>query len=247
MMMGVIAVLVLAVLGLGATLLLKAGKGDSNKLIAAPANTNNSGLLQAPAEATHVAPVQAPKEAQATPVVQQPDNVQPFPADIDDYLKFLKRIEAKKQTIIRSQTADALLMMTKAKGLSTSIEDEDYNKAFKDIGSSNQKGAQEWNALTQEFNGRQPPPACVDLRNKFLDQLGKIQASIAAVNDALARVQSDPSNAIHDLTKMQGGTSAEVDAAIDAADSALAEVCDKYRLKKDFDIRGDSGSGNLLR
>jgi hypothetical protein len=247
-LIAIIAVLVLAILGLGAMVLIqKAGKSDAGKLVAAPAAAGNGSLVQKPAEASPGATVAAPREATPNAVVTQPDTTQPFPADIDDYLKFLKRIEARKQALIRTQTGDALLMMTQAKGLSATIEEKDYNDAFKSMNATMQKNSQDWNALTQEFNNRQPPPACVDLRNKFLDQLGKIQAAIFAVNDALAHVQTDPSSVLHTLTDMQGKTSADVDASIEAADSALADVCDKYRLKKDFDIRGDSGSTGLLR
>lgn len=241
-------VLILAVMSLGAILLVqKAGKSENGKLVAAPANAGPGSLVQAPTEANRNATVQAPAEAKPNGVVQQPDTTQPFPADIDDYLKFLKRIEQKKQALIRTQTGDALLLLTQAKGLSATIEEKDYNDAFKNMNGTMQKNSQDWNALTQEFTNRQPPPACVDLRNKFLDQLGKIQAAIFAVNDALAHVQTDPSSVLHSLTQMQGKTSADVDASIEAADSALSDVCDKYRLKKDFDIRGDSGSSGLLR
>ncbi len=247
-MLAIVALLVLAVLGLGAMVLIqKAGRSDPGKLVAAPANAGNGGLVQKPAEATSGATVQAPAETKPNAIVPQPDNAQPFPADIDDYLKFVKRIERQKQALIGTQTGDALLMMTQAKALSATIEEKDYTDAFKNMKSTMQKNSQDWNALTQEFNNRQPPPACVDLRNKFLNQLGKIQAALYAVNDAISQVQTNPSNVLHDLTQMQGKTSADVDSSIEAADSALADVCDKYRLKKDFEIRGDSGSNGLLR
>ena len=247
-MLAIVALLVLAVLGLGAMVLIqKAGRSDPGKLVAAPANAGNGGLVQKPAEATSGATVQAPAETKPNAIVPQPDNAQPFPADIDDYLKFVKRIERQKQALIGTETGDALLMMTQAKALSATIEEKDYTDAFKNMKSTMQKNSQDWNALTQEFNNRQPPPACVDLRNKFLNQLGKIQAALYAVNDAISQVQTNPSNVLHDLTQMQGKTSADVDSSIEAADSALADVCDKYRLKKDFEIRGDSGSNGLLR
>ncbi len=244
----IVTVLLLAVMSLGAMFLFqKTGKSEDGKLVSAPANAGAGGLVQKPAEANPGGTVQAPAETKPAGVVQQPDTTQPFPADIDDYLKFLKRIEQKKQTLIRKQTGDALLMLTQAKGLSGTIEEKDYNDAFKNMNDNMRKNSAEWNELTQEFNSKQPPSSCVDLRNKFLDQLGKIQASIFAVNDALAHVQTDPSSVLHSLTQMQGKTSADVDTSIEAADSALADVCDKYRLKKDFDIRGDSGSSGLLR
>ncbi len=247
-MLIIVIVLLLAVMSLGAMLMVqKAARSDNGKLVTAPANSGPGGLVQKPAEANPNTTVQAPAEAHPNGVVQQPDTTQPFPADIDDYLKFVKRIEQKKQVLMRAQLGDALLMLTQVKGLSATIEEKDYTDAFKNMKTTMQKNSSDWNALTQEFNGRQPPSACVDLRNKFLDQLGKIQASLFAVNDAISHVQTDPSSVLHDLTQMQGKSSADVDASIEAADSALADVCDKYRLKKDFSISSDSGSSGLLR
>lgn len=242
-----IAVLLIALLGVGAILLQKANKGDTGKIVAAPADAGNGGIVQAPAAATPNQTIQAPAQANPAPVVQQPDAAPPFPADIDDYLKFVKEIERKKQALISKQLGDALLMMTQAKGLSGTIEEKDYTDAFNNMNATMQKNSQDWNNLTRDFSARQPPQACVDLRNKYLNQLGKIQAVTFAVNDAMAHVQSDPSNVLHMLTGMQGKASAEVDSAIEAADGALADVCDKYHLKKDFDIRGDSGSASMFR
>jgi len=43
-----------------------------------------------------------------------------------------------------------------------------------------------------------------------------------------------------------GSSSKEVADACVAADEALAAVCDKHKLQKDFAIRDDLGGGNLL-
>ena len=94
---------------------------------------------------------------------------------------------------------------------------------------------------------RTPPPSCQELHAKYFDQLGKIQGMIVAVNDAVGKIQSDPSSALKALTEMQGKASVEADTSIQAADDALSAVCSKYHLQKDFDIKGDNSSLNMLR
>ena len=42
---------------------------------------------------------------------------------------------------------------------SATIEEKDYTDAFKNMNGTMQKNSQNWNALTQEINNRQPPPA----------------------------------------------------------------------------------------
>lgn len=212
----------------------KAGQSDNGKLVMAPGAGNNSRM------------VQAPGESEGSKVVQTPGETAPNPSDVEDYLAFLKKIEAKKQTMIRKQTGDALVMLTKAQMLGATIDEDQYKSTFEDMNKQMNYSADDWNALTAEFQQRTPPPSCQDLHDKYYDQLGKVQGAITAVNDALVNVHTNPSAAVHALTDMQGKTSQEVDKSISDADDALADVCNKYHLKKDFDIRGDSASSSMF-
>jgi hypothetical protein len=250
-LIAVIAVLALALAGLvGAVisgrLLQKPGQSDSGQLVQAPGQSGPGTLVQAPGASAPGPMVQAPADTHPPAMVQEPGNT-PNTADIDDYLKFVRQIELSKQQLIHNELGDALEMMTKAKGLGASIDENEYNTTFAGLGSDTNKIAGDWNQLTAKFSERQPPQSCIDLRNKYLDQLAKIQSSVVQVNTALNKVQSDPSGALHALTGMSGTASAEADTAAQAADDALADVCKRYNLSKDFSIRTDSGSSSLLR
>ena len=238
-----IVVLLLALGAVGAAYFMKPGQVAQK-----PGQSAAGSLVQAPAQTNPGSLVQAPAETKPTDVVQAPPaQGDPFPSDVDDYLKFLKRIEMSKQQLIRSQTGDALLLMTQVKGLSGSIDEGEYTNTFGNMKSKINYSADDWNKLTVEFNKKSPPASCIDLRNKYLDQLAKIQSSIIAVTDALSKVQSDPSAAIHALTDMQGKSSQDVDSSVQTADDSLNAVCSANHLRKDFDIRSDSGSSGLLR
>jgi hypothetical protein len=251
-LMIVIAVLVLALVGVlgavvGGKLLQKPGQTDTGQLVQAPGAAGQGTLVQAPAASNPAPIVQAPGDTQPPTIVQSPSQPTVNTTDIDDYLKFVRQIETLKQKLIHDELGNALEMMTQAKGLSASIDEDQYNSTFQGLGKDTNKIADDWNQLTAKFRDRQPPEACADLRNKYLDQLAKIQAQIVEVNTALNKVQSDPSAALHTLTTMSGTASAEADAAAQSADDALADVCKKYNLSKDFSVRTDSGSASLLR
>ena len=244
-----IAILGLAVLALGVTvggqMLQKAHDANGGQLVQAPGNNNGGSLVQAPGNNDGNKLLKATADPKPNNVVQQPGEGNH--ADIEDYLQKLKRIEASKQILMRKQIGNALMDMAKAKALSASIEESDYNNTFNDLGKSMNYDSSEWNALTAELNKLSPPPSCRDLHNKYYDHLGKIQAVIVMVNETMGKVQSDPSNALQALTQMQGKASADVDGAILVADDALAEVCSKYKIRKDWDIKGDGGSANMFR
>lgn len=251
-LLATIAVLFLAVLGLGAYVLRgqltqKAGQTDGGRLVQQPGTMGGGALVQAPGRDQGGQMVQAPGNVQPGKIVQAPDTPAPVPVDVIDYLAFLKQVEASKQALIRKQTGDALVMMAQAKALNASIEDSDYSRTFGNLSKGMSYSADDWNRLTQQLQQRNPPPACRELHARYYDHLGKTQAMILAVNDAMSKFQSDPSSALHDLSGMQGKSSADLDVAIQKADDALADVCNRFRLRKDFDVRGDSGSSGLLR
>lgn len=237
----------LFVLVLLAVAVAAAGTYVARGLVQKRGDSASGALVQAPAQQTSAPLVQAPAEPINAPVVQAPGPAAPRPVDIEDYLAFLKQIEQEKQVLIRKQLKGALLMLAQAKALSATIEEQEYNQTFGNLTQGMSYNAEEWEALTRKFVERTPPASCVDLRNKYLDQLGKVQAMILEVNDALNKVQSDPARALDILTQMQGRASAEADEAILKADQALADVCDRYKIRKDFDIKGDSPSASMFR
>lgn len=213
----------------------KSGQTPSGKLVLAPGETQPIQMVQRPAE-------QKPIN-----VVQAPADTAPPPTDIIDYLAFLKKLEAAKQVLIRKQTGDALMLMAQAKGLSGSVDEGEYNSTLGNISKNVNYSADDWNQLSITLQQRVPPDSCRELHNRYYEHLGKIQALMVAVNDAMAKIQTDPSNALQALTQMQGKAGADADAMAAIADESLSNLCIRYHLRKDFDIKTDSGSSSMLR
>lgn len=236
-----IGALALLVLALGALVL-------RGQLTQKPSEPTGGALVQAPGEGNSGKMVQAPAETPPNKLVDEPA---PVPADIIDYLAFLKQIEATKQQLIRAMLADALADKASALGKQADAINSDDPNAMQNFLATPEKKdserANQWNALTISFGQRVPPDSCTDLHNKYYDQLAKLQAQHLQLAEGLRKAQSDPSSALQELTSMLGTASAEADAVIRSADDALAEVCRKYNLKKDFDIKGDPDSASLIR
>ena len=54
---------------------------------------------------------------------------------------------------------------------------------------------------------------------------------------------TDPSKAMQELNDVKGRDAEDVDRAGMAADGALNQICARYNLRKDFEIRADSAPG----
>lgn len=234
--------LVLLAGGVGAAMYFK-----SNRVAGAAGQGVLGNLVNAPGAGKGLDMVQAPGDAPKNEMVQTPGRGKERPIEIEDYLKFLKEVENTKQRLIRTQTGEALKMLTMAQTLRAKIEEEDYNSAFKGINTTMNFQAEDWNKLTTAFQSKTPPAACQELHDKYYDHLGKLQTMIMQVNDAMGEVASNPQDALGKLTQLQGKASGDMDEAIRKADDSLADVCSKAGLRKDFDIRGDaSSSGGLI-
>lgn len=233
--------LLLLVLGVAGAMYWK-----SSRVTGAAGNSVLGNLVNAPGSGRGVDMVQAPGEAPKNEMVQAPGQGKERPIEIEDYLKFLKEIENTKQRLIRSQTGEALKMLTRAQTLRATIEEETYNDTFKGINNTMNYQAEDWNKLTTQFQSKAPPAACQELHDKYYDHLGKLQTIIMQVNDAMNAVNKNPQEALGKLTQLQGKASIDMDEAIRKADDSLSDVCSKAGIRKDFDVRGDASSSGSL-
>ena len=249
-----ITVLVLAILGVAAffvrsALTQKAANPNSGQLVQAPGEGGAGALVQAPGDSHAGAPVQAPADSNPNRVVQKPAPVINT-AEIDDYLRFVKGIEEQKIGLVKQELAAALASQAGqlAKQAEAATDDQKSKDYLPGVAKENSGFAGDWDRLTRAFNGRVPPQSCIQLHDAYYSHLGKIQGQFAAYQNALATAQSDPNKALQALTAMQGTASVEADKSARAADDELYDICRKYNLRKEFDIKTDpSGSTGSLR
>lgn len=192
--------------------------------------------------------VQKPGRGKRAPMVQVPG--EPNNADVEDYLAFLKGIEAKKQKLAKDELASALYTygnLTKKQADAVNDDKNNGQDFLPGVKNDMKDFPDQWNSLAALFNQKTPPASCQDLHDNYYDHLGKIQGEFQAVQNAIDKASTDPAGAIRDLTNLQGTASAEADQSAKSADDALDAVCQKYHLHKDFDIKTDaSGFQGLL-
>lgn len=233
-----------------------AGKTGSNGLVLAPGQGAMSGLVQAPGEGNKNGMVQAPGESKPNKVTQAPND---YAKDVDDYLQFLKRIELSKQRLIREQVGDALAMLPMAQMMRGTIEEGQLNQTMETFDKKYSRISGDWNSLTGEFQKRTPPESCRDLHGKYYMHLSKMQQFVLETQESLntalktitesmqgGNTNSVPQDQISKLSDLKGRAGPEMDDSIRKADDALADVCERFHLRKEFDIKGDSGSNGLL-
>ena len=246
--MAVIVLLALAVLALGGLLIRGAltqqsAQSSTGRLVQAPGEGGAGALVQAPGDSHTGAPVQAPADANPNKITQAPVAVVNT-ADIDDYLRFVKRVEEQKMALTKQELAAALTSSAGQLGKQAEAATDDVKSKNYLPGVANESAGIEgqWDNLTKLFGSRRPPQSCIGLRDAYYAYLGKVQGQFVKYHRALAQAQTDPGKAIEALTSMQGSASAEADRAARDADDALYDICKKYSLRKEFDIKTDPSS-----
>lgn len=207
-------------------------------------------IVQAPASTTTAPLVQAPATNQPSAIVQAPaqPNPQADVSAISNYLAFLRKVELMKQDLIGKEMGAALgtygnLTPNEIKAASSSAEAKQF---LPHISQDSARLKTEWDQLIRYFLSVSPPPECTILQQRYYDQLAKIEAEFVKVNDSLADAQQNPQEALSTLSGMLGTASAAADASAMAADEALADVCRRYGLSKDFSITTGASASNLL-
>ncbi len=184
---------------------------------------------------------------------------EPVPQDVIDYLAFLKDIEQQRVMLARTQLAEVLKQSTDLtySGAMSDWTTNEPEQKYREVYGRFQQSLSLWTGQWQELAGRflgypKPVPAsCSELRDRYYALLGATSAGMAQIGNSFSQALSgDPGKALETLTRMQGSglgsSSKEIADACVAADDALAAVCDRHKLKKDFAIRDDLGGGNLL-
>ncbi|MCC6730410.1 MAG: zinc ribbon domain-containing protein [Chthonomonadales bacterium] len=183
----------------------------------------------------------------------------PKPIDVIDYLQFLKDIERQRVLLVRRQLGEVLAMSTRitAGNLTAQMEGDEsqisgaQRQVYDEFQQSLGRWSGDWQQLSAAFLAKPAPGSCAGLRDAYLDLLGKTAGAIAQVGGSLSQaLGGDPQSALQTLSGMQGSglgsASQQVADACRAADEALAAVCDRFGIRKDFDIRDEAGGGNLL-
>lgn len=205
-----------------------------------------------------VAPV-LPKAAAPTPVLPQVTEVpEGMPDDVRRWLEHLERIERRRRDLSGGQVGELLAVMTRMQtapirdmlpgALGTGEEmGENTMRATEDLQLNTARKREEWSALRQDFLSLPPPPDCAPIQADYNQVLTETGAMMTEIMDAVSMASENPDDALSALTKMKGTSGGRIDNAAVATDRKVAEVCNKYQVRKWFDITADVGGGIMGR
>ena len=249
--------------GAGAALVAIAGLiflSASGILGAKKPDTGSAGVLTAPPTQTAQAPVltaPAPKVPAPAPVLQAPPpKGNPMPAEVIDYLRWLKRFEAGRRqleaqgeaqmTVVLQELTKTMLAGTPSMGLLDPDPEEASRRPAEqqpkamDMAAVN-KVIQDWNQANAIFQQRTPPNPCATLATSYLQGLqGGVQQmtqlvsmtnkAISAISGADGRSTPDAQQTLNSLftEKNTRGASQSVDASFGQADAGLNQLRAQY-------------------
>lgn len=221
-----------------------------------------SQVLAAPQTQAAPAPVLgAPRlDAPKSPVMSQPDPIgSPMPEDIIAYLRWLKALNGRLQTMHSDTVSMSTGILTTLYGdIANMASETDAPDPSKPPNTSAtvqklQKIVQDLNVVTGEFQGRTPPNPCAPLAteyNKALATTVTQTASMAQVYtkliNALAKDASqgtaESQTMLPDLMREMngGGMSKSADAGFNSSDASLNALRDRYTQ-----IPSDIAPGNF--
>lgn len=191
------------------------------------------------APAAKILPVQA-----AAPVQTRAQ----MPQEVADWLEFLHHIEDEKNDLTIKQMADMKVFQQMLNTLGPGIGELDPTDQTGEPGQDPgtvTKGKFEdmrpkWEALVTEFQSKQPPDECKPIADDYYDALSEIPGEIADIEDVLNQVNSDPQAALVKAQAMQSESYKTIDSKFASADGRVQAICDKYGVKKWFNI-GERG------
>lgn len=264
-----IGVLALVVIALGAFvakgLVQKAGDNSKGQLVQAPGNGGSGALVQAPGDSKAASIVQAPGDSKPSPIVQEGV---PYPADIIDYLKYLRAIEMEKRTILTNFGIEAKSMMATSNiniigamagsegdsGIDNAMDT--YRKQSENAKLKAQQVSQSFEQLINKLEAypKPVPPACIGLRDiyyKHLSRASTLSTDVmglfaSAPNPANGDERQNAASAV--FAKAQGiiASNTEQKEMMDTANKELDEVRRQFHIANEWQVEDPQGGAGGL-
>ncbi len=247
---GVVALLAVAVISLGASgvLFQRAPKPEAGVLASRQA-PEPPGILQAkPAPASGVTAHQAPP----------PEAAINMPVDVRAWLEHLERTERQRAKLANQHIGEFMVAMTQLQmaGVQDLLDDIMNDPTLESMPESPaqetkkdfDQARSDWRTLTDGFLAVPPPAECVPIRNRYEIALRETSAAIFDLIEILESAgdpNADPKALVGKLQGMKGA-STHIDEAGRETDAQVQDICDKYRTRKWFSIAGDIGGGGML-
>lgn len=213
-----------------------------------------SGLLRFKAPEAPQAPIVKATEV-APPVVRSKDGM---PDDVRAWLEHLERIERKRIELAQTQIMGLLVSMEEIKGaeLGDALADilggdptQQEQREAPSVGKAKQIADEvrpKWKELAVEFEAKEPPEECKTVAGNYDQALRETGATVSDIIGVINTEAGEPQTAIQKLREIMTNHKKMIDEPAKRADTGVGDICDKYGVRKWFDIKGDVGGGGLF-
>jgi hypothetical protein len=220
----------------------------------AVAGLSMSGLLRFKAPEAPQGPIAKATEV-TPPVVRSND---PMPEDVRAWLEHLRRIEEKRIELAQSQIMGLLVGMEEIKGaeLGDALSDilggdptEGEQTEAPSVGKARDIANEvrpKWKELAAEFEAKAPPEECQSIAGEYDQALRETGATVSDIIDVINNEAGEPQSAIEKLRGIMTSHKKMIDEPAKRTDDGVARICDKYGVRKWFEIKGDVGGGGLF-
>lgn len=186
------------------------------------------------------APVLVRADQAAAPVLGQQGG-DGLPAAVQAWLEHLRRIEAERQSLTRSQVSRATSLLSQFQGGTSPMLGESDGGSDK-VAAANDASSEvkrTWEDLEQRFMAQTPPAECVPLQVAYDHALRETGNMVTSILGAIQSAGSDQQGALNALSQLQGQSAGRIDTPAKDADTLLEGIYRRYGVAKAFHIAAD--------
>jgi len=205
--------------------------------------------------------VTAPQPAPAPTVPSLPSTTKPKPpADVVDYLNFVKRVEEHRQMLLKD-TTDALTLagtdqaqsLLKLIDMASDPDGKEAQDPLFDTKNELNRQYKNWLSTLEYFDKKPAPMECREFSGAYRNVLYRETMAIGAIAVSFNKVDitnpNDLQQLLSALKKMKRDPSIQrkIDEAADFADAKLTQLVSRYDMEKPFDVPREQGtSGSIM-
>ncbi|HZH97687.1 MAG TPA: hypothetical protein VEX38_01840 [Fimbriimonadaceae bacterium] len=181
-----------------------------------------------------------------------------MPADVRAWLEHLKLTEEKRNELAQSQINELMIVGQEVQGanalsilqgmLDEEVEtgQEPKSPTVVKVSQTAEQLRAGWTDLTQFFNSKAPPAECIPIRNEYDQALRETGATVVDILGIMAEMGQNAREALPRLQEISRTHKERIDKPAMNTDRLVQAICDKYKTRKWFSVKGDIGSSGLF-
>lgn len=216
---------------------------------------NAAGLLRFGSNAPENKSLQATHTPPPPTLAAQTEKPPEMPQEVYDWLEHLRLTEEKKEQLKARQIAQlsafAQLLQTLGPAIGA-MQDDGTLVPENDFGGPEEATKKEiddlrpaWREVQAFFQSKPAPDEVKGIAQAYDEALYEITGMAGDTVDLMDKIQKDPQAALQEAMSMQYKSYERIDKNLLETDELVKVICEKYGVRKWFDIHSDLNGGSL--